>query len=56
MEAIFPEDALPGKREPFVRINYAYGEGLWKVDVAIDEATSEAPETGLSLWIEERRS
>ncbi len=28
VEAIFPEDALPDKWEPFVKINYAYGEGL----------------------------
>jgi NAD-dependent dihydropyrimidine dehydrogenase PreA subunit len=28
VEAIFPEDALPDKWEPFVKINYAYGDGL----------------------------
>ena len=28
VEAIFPEDALPDKWEPFVKINYAYGEGM----------------------------
>jgi NAD-dependent dihydropyrimidine dehydrogenase PreA subunit len=28
VEAIFPEDALPDKWEPFVKINYAYGEGF----------------------------
>ena len=27
VEAIFPEDALPDKWEPFVKINYAYSEG-----------------------------
>ena len=27
VEAIFPEDALPDKWEPFVKINYAYGDG-----------------------------
>jgi len=27
VEAIFPEDALPAKWEPFVKINYAYPEG-----------------------------
>ena len=37
MEAIFPEDALPQKWEPFVRINYAYGEGLAVVDRLVDE-------------------
>jgi ferredoxin len=28
VEAIFPEDALPDKWEPFVKINYAYGDGM----------------------------
>jgi len=28
VEAIFPEDALPEKWEPFVKINYAYGDGM----------------------------
>ena len=37
VEAIFPEDALPQKWEPFVRINYAYGEGLSVVDQLVDE-------------------
>ena len=27
VEAIFPEDALPDKWEPFVKINYAYSDG-----------------------------
>jgi ferredoxin len=26
VEAIFPEDALPDKWEPFIKINYAYGD------------------------------
>ena len=37
VEAIFPEDALPDKWEPFVRINYAYGEGLDVVDRLVDD-------------------
>jgi ferredoxin len=37
VEAIFPEDALPEKWKPFVRINYAYGEGLNVVDELVDE-------------------
>ena len=28
VEAIFPEDALPDKWQPFVEINYAYGKGI----------------------------
>ena len=27
VEAIFPEDALPDKWEPFVKINYAFPDG-----------------------------
>ena len=34
VEAIFPEDALPEKWEPFVRINYAYPEGMDVVEPA----------------------
>jgi ferredoxin len=26
VEAIFPEDSLPDKWQPFVKINYAYGD------------------------------
>jgi len=36
VEAIFPEDALPSKWEPFVKINYAYGDGLTTVDRLVD--------------------
>ncbi len=32
VEAIFPEDALPDKWEPFVKINYAYGDGMGVVN------------------------
>ena len=28
VDAIFPEDALPDKWEPFVKINYAYDQGF----------------------------
>jgi NAD-dependent dihydropyrimidine dehydrogenase PreA subunit len=37
VEAIFPEDALPEKWRPFVRINYAYGDGLTRVDELVEE-------------------
>ena len=37
VEAIFPEDALPEKWEPFVRINAAYGEGMDVVNPLTDE-------------------
>jgi ferredoxin len=41
VEAIFPEDALPEKWEPFVRINYAYGEGFDVVNRLVDEYATE---------------
>jgi NAD-dependent dihydropyrimidine dehydrogenase PreA subunit len=36
VEAIFPEDALPDKWQPFVEINYAYGKGLDVVNQLTD--------------------
>jgi NAD-dependent dihydropyrimidine dehydrogenase PreA subunit len=41
VEAIFPEDALPDKWEPFVKINYAYGEGPEVVNALTDEYATE---------------
>jgi ferredoxin len=41
VEAIFPEDALPQKWEPFVKINYAYGEGADVVNKLTDEYATE---------------
>jgi NAD-dependent dihydropyrimidine dehydrogenase PreA subunit len=41
VEAIFPEDALPEKWEPFVKINYAYGDGMAAVDKLTDEYATE---------------
>ena len=41
VEAIFPEDALPDKWEPFVRINYAYSEGMTVVDQLVDAYATE---------------
>jgi len=41
VEAIFPEDALPDKWQPFVEINYAYGDGLDKVNVLTQKYADE---------------
>jgi NAD-dependent dihydropyrimidine dehydrogenase PreA subunit len=41
VEAIFPEDALPDKWEPFVKINYAYGEGAEVVNKLVNEYADE---------------
>ena len=41
VEAIFPEDALPQKWEPFVKINYAYSDGMDVVDKLTDEYATE---------------
>ncbi len=43
VEAIFPEDALPDKLEPFVKINYAFPDGAAPDDEA---ATARHVETG----------
>ena len=41
VEAIFPEDALPQKWEPFVKINYAFGEGADVINKLTDEYATE---------------
>ncbi len=41
VEAIFPEDALPQKWEPFVKINYAYGDGADVINTLVDEYATE---------------
>ena len=41
VEAIFPEDALPEKWEPFVRINTAFNEGMDTVNRLTDEYATE---------------
>ncbi len=41
VEAIFPEDALPDKWEPFVKINYAYSEGAAVINPLVDEYATE---------------
>jgi NAD-dependent dihydropyrimidine dehydrogenase PreA subunit len=41
VEAIFPEDALPDKWEPFVKINYAYSDGMDKVNELTDAYATE---------------
>jgi NAD-dependent dihydropyrimidine dehydrogenase PreA subunit len=41
VEAIFPEDALPEKWNAFVAINYAYGDGIDKVNELTDAYATE---------------
>ena len=41
VEAIFPEDALPAKWEPFVKINYAYDQGADVINKLTDEYATE---------------
>ena len=41
VEAIFTEDALPDKWEPFVLINYAYGAGFDVVNQLVDAYATE---------------
>jgi NAD-dependent dihydropyrimidine dehydrogenase PreA subunit len=41
VEAIFPEDALPDKWEPFVKVNYAFPEGADVINKLVDEYATE---------------
>jgi len=41
VEAIFPEDALPDKWDPFVKINYAYPEGFDVINGLVDAYATE---------------
>jgi NAD-dependent dihydropyrimidine dehydrogenase PreA subunit len=41
VEAIFPEDALPEKWDPFIKINYAFQEGFDVVNKLTDEYATE---------------
>jgi NAD-dependent dihydropyrimidine dehydrogenase PreA subunit/biotin operon repressor len=43
VEAIYPEDALPDKWEPFVKINYAYTDGMDAVNSLVAERVESAP-------------
>ena len=43
VEAIFPEDAVPPKWEPFIKINYAYGNGLATVSKLVADAGRDEP-------------
>jgi len=49
VEAIFPEDALPDKWEPFVKINYAYSEGPEVVNPLVDAYATEHDVQNLPL-------
>jgi ferredoxin len=41
VEAIFPEDAVPDKWEPFIRINYAFRDGVDVVEQLVAERVAE---------------
>ena len=41
VEAIFPEDALPDKWEPFVKINYAFPQGAAAIDPLVQAYADE---------------
>ena len=41
VEAIFPEDALPDKWEPFVKINYAFPDGMGSINQLTDAYATE---------------
>src|SRR5581483_3526093 len=41
VDAIFPEDALPDKWDPFVKINYAYDQGFDVINQLVDAYATE---------------
>src|SRR5207237_4286769 len=41
VEAIFPEDALPDKGAPFVKLNHAYSDGMGAVNQLSDAHANE---------------
>jgi ferredoxin len=43
VEAIFPEDALPEKWQPFVKNNYAYPDGLERVSELVAAQIEQSP-------------
>jgi ferredoxin len=43
VEAIFPEDAVPDGWTPFIRINYAYTEGIDAVERLVLQQIAESP-------------
>jgi ferredoxin len=43
VEAIFPEDAVPDKWIPFIRINYAYNDGVETVEQLVAARVAENP-------------
>ena len=43
VEAIFPEDAVPDKWEPFIPINYAYADGIARVNELVAARIQESP-------------
>jgi NAD-dependent dihydropyrimidine dehydrogenase PreA subunit len=43
VEAIYPEDAVPDKWEPFIRINYAYTDGIDRVNGLVRDRVAESP-------------
>ena len=43
VEAIFPEDAVPDKWEPFIKINYAFPDGREAVDALVEAQVEASP-------------
>jgi ferredoxin len=43
VEAIFPEDAVPDAMEPFIKINYAYPDGLGAINTMVEARIASTP-------------
>ena len=50
VEAIFPEDALPDKWEPFVKINYAFPRGRGGRSTSSSTSTRPSTTSRTSRW------
>jgi ferredoxin len=52
VEAIFPEDAVPDAMEPFIKINYAYPNGLDEVNTLVEARVRDNPPPPISGYRE----
>jgi NAD-dependent dihydropyrimidine dehydrogenase PreA subunit/DNA-binding transcriptional ArsR family regulator len=52
VEAIYPEDAVPDKWEPFIRINYAYTDGLERVNELVHAQAAQSPPPAITGYRE----
>lgn len=52
VEAITPEDAVPDTWTPFIRINYAYSDGIETVDTLVQAQVAQSPPPAIAGYRE----